>query len=433
MSVLPKEINYTNHASLPPNSSNLSMFLSPANGSVFTENGSIQFDLPSSGYLDPSTMYLKYTMKFSQNVADGAIRGTPAASPFVTSQVFIGSTSFECINQYGVVYNLLTNLKMDLAMKASAPQLGYIDGTGANLPDNGELNGTVLTFNSTANTPQSRQFALPLMNILTGCEKLLPLFAMPAVRIQLTLDSQANYIWNSTGVTNGGANNATVQFTDFELVYDQIQFGQEVDSLIRSNGPITIKSSSWASMGQAIAATVNGSMTLPYNMRYSSIRSLFMTFGGTSVAKSLNLMYDSYDITSSNGSYCVTVNGTQYPSRVLNVAVNKMGVLMELKQAINGLHDVNSNCMSLLTKEWNVKGDDTTSIAVPGKFWFGVNLEKLSSNSVMLSGISTRDSAINFNFTTATPTPQAYNALMVVLYDALLQIDPVMRDCKVVQ
>jgi hypothetical protein len=86
---LPREINYSSLPSLPQGAQCIPQSLLPVNGSIFPlQSGSlIQFDLPSTGYLIPDSMYLRY----KYNVAStgfSAIRCTPAITPFQRMERF---------------------------------------------------------------------------------------------------------------------------------------------------------------------------------------------------------------------------------------------------------------------------------------------------------------------------------------------------------
>ena len=93
MTALPKELNYAAGAlaSLPGGTNSIDMVVSPANGAVFSTDGaSIAFDLPSRGYLQPGSMYLRYKCAVTGSGAKALMRGIPAYTPFVRSEIIIG-------------------------------------------------------------------------------------------------------------------------------------------------------------------------------------------------------------------------------------------------------------------------------------------------------------------------------------------------------
>jgi hypothetical protein len=67
-------------------------------------------------------------------------------------------------------------------------------------------------------------------------------------------------------------------------------------------------------------------------------------------------------------------------------------------------------------------GATPTTITNPGKFYFGVNTEKLTTNGVLLSGISTQSAPISLRLQLGTATTYGYNVSVFALYDALIGV-----------
>jgi len=193
-----------------------------------------------------------------------------------------------------------------------------------------------------------------------------------------------------------------------------------------------IKSCGWGVTSQTLGIT-QGNNNLSYNTRYQSIRSMFGSFSGNNAARCVNKNFDSVDITSGAGDYQFSVNGIGYPTRPINMATNKYGAIMELKQAINGgLHTLQAQNMSITQAEYNAVDATTTTVAAPAKFWLGVNTEKLSTSNALLTGISSKDMPISLIINVPTPTTQAYNMSLIVLYDALIRIDVLNKNATIV-
>ena len=90
MAAIPQQLNYASGAlnSLPEGTNSQTMVVVPSNGSKFDSDGAIiTFDLPSRGYLQPSTMYLRYQATIVSTTTALEIVGTPAYTPFVNSTV----------------------------------------------------------------------------------------------------------------------------------------------------------------------------------------------------------------------------------------------------------------------------------------------------------------------------------------------------------
>jgi hypothetical protein len=193
-----------------------------------------------------------------------------------------------------------------------------------------------------------------------------------------------------------------------------------------------VKSSSYAVSNNTLASGTSGTIDLLYNTRLSSVKSLFASFGGTTSA-SLNKTYDSYDPTQSNGDLQFSIGGIQYPARPVSTIFGKAGALMELKQASGGIMSRDTNSFSISPAEFSVQGNATTSVRIPGKFYFGQNVERLSTNGALLTGISTQSAPIGLRINTASATAQAYNIALIALYDALIEVDTASRNATIKQ
>lgn len=428
--VLPKELAYAPSLPSLPECTNTEVILAPVNGATFGASQLIQFDLPARGMCDPASMYLRYKVSVSASGTPGTIptaRATPLYSFFSKHETIIGSQIVESINNYGQVCCMWNNLTMDVAQKYGAQfQLG-LTGTGNDVQD-----GYAFGDNAAASITLAGVFP----NIIQSCEKLVPLEFMPNVRLQLTTSSIAEVL-NTPG-------NATFTISNVELVFNQINFTGDVYNMVKGMGEkFYLKSQSWANMGASVASGLVGTAELVYNARYSSIKSLFSIFTPNSPG-AVNGIYDSVDLTSNSGSYQFSVAGTNYPSRELSTLNNKAGIMAELRKAVGGLYTgVNSTSINRVEFSYidstvsnaggTGAGTAPTTIAEPSKFIVGCNVEKLSTNGALLTGISTQNSAITLRIQNGTATRSGYTVYLVALYDALLEIEPLIKNTTVKQ
>ena len=68
-----------------------------------------------------------------------------------------------------------------------------------------------------------------------------------------------------------------------------------------------------------------------------------------------------------------------------------------------------------------------------GKFYIGTNVEKLSTNGALLTGISSQGSPISVRVAIGTQTAQIHTINLICLYDALLNIDIASRTVVIMQ
>jgi hypothetical protein len=414
--VLPQSINYAEGLpSLPDACTQIPIAASPVNGAVFTPGAQVQFDLVNRGFLVPDSMYLSYNGTMTMTAAQTNLIGCPVYTPINRLDVQIGSQTVDTIQNYGNVMNMLSNTTLDVAQKFGLQSaFGYNNNTSAapslDLLDSRDFAAAAGTF--------PWNVSAPLMSVLSNAERLLPLFAMPQVRITLTLDAVANMFTAPAGVS-------AVSFSNFELRYKVVDMGGAVEQMVLSMGDkIYVKSQSFSSSSNSLASGSTGYIELIYNQRYASVKSLF-AINGCTAAATVNRAYDSVDVTTNNGEYSFSVGGVIYPQRALSSLVNRAGILQELRSALGSVYDRN-NAFAISSVEFLYNSGSTTTAAAPGKFYIGTSVEKLNSDS-LLTGISTQNSPISYRISTGTATAQVHTITLVVNYDALFEIDTVNR------
>lgn len=407
MSSLPSSVAYSvGSPSLPPNARSHEVVVRSSNGLTFGENQTIVLELPNAGFCDPTSIYIRYKYAFT-NLINSQLKGTPVYTPIQRLACFAGSTQLESISNYGQVANMMVNLTHDVAQKYGVQSsFGYRNETA--IPSFEALDGRTLTADEVGS------FSAPLPCVLSNCEKFLPLFALPQLRVELTLDTLANmFRTDAVAVPTG------MVLSNVELVYKSVDLGADVEAMVRSAGMTHIKTQSLMNTASVLGAGVQGSIALSFNQRLASIKSAFIYCANTISAS--NQQYDSVDITKGNGSYSITIAGTQYPSTAYNTALNKNGMLMALKQATGSVYSKDNN-YSINSIEWNRKDGDATTLDAPAKFYVGIDTEVLD-NAYIMSGISSQNSSITANITCNSVTTNAVNIHLISSYDALLEID----------
>lgn len=431
MSAIPQQLNYAAGAlnTLPEGTNSQSMVVVPSNGSTFATDGAIiTFDIPSRGYLQPSTMYLRYKCAVT---ADGTaaprMKGTPAYTPFVNSTVLLGSQVVESIQNYNALNNVIFNTKMDVAGKqAYAYALGY---SAANILS---LNGRLLS----STTSETWDMAMPLNNVIANCDHLVPLKHMPLVRIQLTMDAITNMFTTTS--------QQTISLENLELCYDVVEFGGSTEAVVASladeNGNIMIKSQSYSTSSQTLPTSVGGTQEMVFNNRLSSIKSLFTILGGNGVEQVNGSYFDSVDITNSLGSYQFYVAGVPYPARPLSALRNKAGIFQELTDCWSGnTSDMYGARMAITKTEFSYNAElaatgtaGTTTYSAPGKFYVGINTERLPESSTLLTGVSSQLTPIHLRLEFGShTTDSAHLITLITLHDVIVNCNILTKQASV--
>ncbi len=420
MSALPNQVNYSEPLlMLPENTQNFLVAALPTNGSSFGPGSIAQVDLTTNrGFLDPASISFRYKVTTtSAGVTQTKMVGTPAYS-FINKYVcYANSQTIETISNYNTVANMLINLQMNVADKVGQQySLGYVDITTTPVT-NEALDGRLCVA-----TTDTFSLSAPLYSLLGNSEKLIPLFLLQNMRLEFTFESLANLSSNLS--SDSGSIMTGYSITNFEVVYNVIDFGQEIQrQIIAENPKIRIKSSSYNTSIAPIASGSNGNINLIYNLRYASIKSAFLNFGGTSTTNSANKNMDSIDPTSSNGDFSLQIAGINYPQKSLSSSNNKSGIMNELRRSMGSIFGSNVS-MSINAFEFSRSDQVISTYDKPGKFWVGINLQKLTIPSkAFFTGVSTQNSPITAIINTNTATTQIYNAMLIAVFDAIIDID----------
>lgn len=407
MSALPSAINYGQGMSaLPENARVIDVAINPTSGSSFTSGSQASFDLISRGFLIPDSLFLAYKGTVA-SAGNAQMRGCPAYSSFSNLTVQVGSQTIDSQNSYNAVMTMLTNLTLSVSEKYGLQSAyGYGSSAVATTVAIEDLDGALLV-----GVAEVISFAVPLTCVLSNAEKLLPLFAMPQVRINLTIDS-INNIFTTTVVPSAWT------LSSLTLHYKVIVFGDEVEQMVRSMGPVlSIKSQSFGASSQTLTSGASGSQELIYNMRYASCKSVFC-LNGTSATTS-GTFFDSCNL-KANTTYAFVIGGIQYPQRPIDSAVRAQA-LMYLKQAVGSVFDrTNSHSINKYEYGWD-DVDCASTYKIPAKFIVGTSLEKLDSG--MLTGISTQNSPITYRISLGGATDANSTVTMIMNYDAVFEID----------
>ena len=432
---LPKELQYNKYYKLPKSVQCISLATNALNNSV-GPGEKLEFDFVSRGKMVPNTLWLEYELvPTGQTAAGGLIRGIPFYAPFSQSRILIGSQGFDDQQSYNAVCSALVDFKMTNSQKYShARNLGI------------SLTNEILYGGMTSTTGVSLDLAGPLPNMLSNASNMVCLAWMPQVRLQLTLAQPSDIFQTlaaNTLPTNYVCRNAVIH-------YDIIEFGDDYDreilsSMLDENGMLNIKTMSYATSAQTISVGSSGNLEYVFNTRFGSIKSLFAFFppGGNLSAWQ---QFESFDPTTpvatglGSGEISISVAGRKVNERSLSTAVNRNAGIPELILALNGSQHILSASFHVNYEGWGLgNGSTTTNATAPnypvqyGSFVYGVNCERLSSNDVLLSGISTESSpiSVNLNFSSATTVTQSVR--LTIMYDAIIQINPSTKSCQVIQ
>ena len=435
MSALPKTYDLSETIpSLPSGSKSQLVSCRPISGSSFTAQNIIEVDIPTVGWMDAKSLAMRYKVTYSTDASGSAVIGTPLYTPFARCTTLIGGSSIDTIQQFSQVAHVLTNVTNDIAYK-----YGVQSGLGYTQPATDVSGNGNMQYLDGANLPPSQAgteytVAGPLVGlVLANSTKSLPLFCMPSIRLQFSMDSLSNMFFVSTGALNVGYSLPTAfAISNFEITYLNTDLGQGVEQMVYNMGrEITIKSHGYSNSAVNVAAATSGSQSFVFNQRFASIRTVFIC--PNRADGNGNKWGEITDLTSGNGDYQLIISNSAYPQLPLSTKLNRSGILQETRRSVSSLYD-NTNGMAINTNEFNNNINDTSGNLLyyePSKFIAAVGLEKCDSNHALLSGVSTTNSPIQCVVNIGTATSFAANLNLICAYDAILVLDPVNRQMAV--
>jgi len=439
MSVLPSEVDYTKPRELPSSTRCLSLVSVPQQGSgSFSSGMSVTLPMVAYGYVVPDSLVISAVISYTADAGAGTtgILGSCPASSWVSRlDTFVNSQNIESINNYNSLYNMLINSKMDVSAKLglSKPFGLTFSTTDANeVTSPNFTNGDGCVFATGAGTKTLRG-SFPLGCIYSSASKFIPL-SMGDHRITLTIDDLNNFTYSS-----GAAVRSALAISQIQLNYDVIVFSEDIDNLINSQqdaaGDIYLKTQSYAVSSSPIAAAFAGSTEIPYSQSLSSIKSLHSLF----CPLVGNRGFASHDVTSQNGSLQYVIAGKNYPENQIDTLNRPQYATIEHLAAIYGTHDpITTARTSMSAATWTAvdgaPADDSKVINV-AKAYFSANVERLSSNGYMLSGVSSMNSnlSVKISNNTVGGISSALNSVFIACYDAVIKYNPSMKQIVVLK
>ena len=441
MASIPRSFDLTEPLNaLPDNATQTLVTIRPDNNTSFTPQQIIQLSLGQRGWLDPKSLSIRYKCAVTTQATAANVNmiGVPVFTPFQRLNEYCGGATISSVNAYNQTCQAIVSGSYSVASKYGLQScFGYNNAQDTNPNQDSRL---CKAFSDATAYVDTYYVSAPLLCSMIGSsEKMIPLFAMPQLRIELTLDALSNMFYQSSGITNYAyALPASLTISNFELCYSMIDMGAEVERYTLSSAPqLKIKSKGYNNSAVAVPVGTVGSSSLVFNQRFSSIKSAFVLPASTY----LNKWGDFLDVTNGGGDYQLVIGNSAYPQAPLSTTLNRAGILQETRRAFGSLFDAdNNNSINAVEFSQNINYTDvgtnnpsSTTPYEPGKFIVGVDLDKVAwDDRTLMSGVSTFGTSIsvNINFG-STATTKACNLGLLLVYDAILVIDTATKQMSV--
>lgn len=429
---LPSSLDYKKLPQLPDGVSSTLMSVQSTNGITFTPSQVIQFDLPSRAglFIDGKSVFLRYKVTYTSGATAGVIRRKPVFTNFARLDEFVGSINVNSVYNFNQVANMWVDTNCNWAdIYGQQTSYGLTQTVAVS-----DLDGVTLP-----TAPGANDFYLsaPLVcSFLTGADKLLPTGLMAPIRIQLTIDSIAN-------IAVAAANVTAITISQPELCFCAVDMGIAVENMVRSMGDkIYIKTQGWANASQSLAAGGAGFNTLAYNHRYESIENLYFLSCTSDVAKGLNAWGDSFNpmgLNGVNGSIQAQIGQAVYPQLPINNATGGLTSILQYLRETVGIITDQRNTMSIFNANFNqfANGATASTADIPAKCIIGFPLARVNQTSPyqqssLMSGVSAASMPINVLLNVGSAFNSAMNFFLIAQYTALLELDLVSGQTRVI-
>lgn len=430
---LPKEVNFASPLpQLPDNATSTLYTVQSTNGIQFNQSQVVQFDLLSQPgvYIDPKSIFIRYRLQIVTGaLATSAVKRKPIYTMINRLEEFIGSTPVSSVYQYNLVSNGFIDTNFSYA-DVQGQAYGFGIGTPTTYPD---VDGVLLAANTTTNI----YCAAPLVcSAISNLSHFYPTGLSAPWRIQITLASITEAFIVPANVTS-------YTILQPELCFNVVNLGSQVDAMVAQMSPrLRIKTLCSAASSQSMPAGSNGFMTLPFNHRYESIGSLFLYSTTNDVAKGINTFGDSFNplgLVDVSGSIQFQINQQLYPQLPVNNATGGIASVLQYLRNCNGSITDQRNTMAINNPNFTKYAGNASASSAdePAKWIFGVNLNKVNpsnpyASTALLSGTSAASTPINVLLNTGTAFNSAMNFYLVAEYDAIIEIDPMMRQVNII-
>ena len=301
----PIPVLYTLNAPLPPTAFN---------------SQQINFEIPcgqgAGVFLDPRETMLSFRLTWTPTTTGATSGGSDCcligsgASFFDSLQLYSNNVPIETIGNYNLLHNMLLNSTVNSAERAGGCAVGVGCDNNSNSGINLAPGAGTYYYN----------FCLPLISVigLNCLDKLIPVGSIQNLVLQMQTANMLPVTTYCNGVSTAGAVAAPI-LDSFSLNMKYVDIGEGASALMQQtlqDGKWFSKASTYTNSSITIPNGSNGTSSLVYQIRNSSLKSLFITNGITPSAICVNGYYDAVNIGLT--SLQCSIGGSKFPNRPFN-------------------------------------------------------------------------------------------------------------------
>ena len=404
----PQTILYSKITPLGLKARSIKYRTTPVTSGVYNAgNNTIRFNISSStAFLDPHLTYLKFKVTSGEAVAvalDGSAHSFIKRLRITSKS---GGFDLENINEYGNLYNMLSDIQLGSQYRSGAGALCEGFG-GGNMAIGG---------NAT--------YCLPLMSSIIGQmnNKYLPLFLTGDIQLEIELHARP--------MTVAANANALIWSVDnVELHTQLIEFSSEVNNTLRaiaSTSGLYIHSTSWKYFPSNCVAGASNNLMI--NERLRSVKTLLFGFRNQSVPADTTLATMGRSANNLTG-YQLKIGQNLYPPQAILGTGNGAGAVSEFySETLKAVGCYANSHNSGIINTTNYIVNTVALGGVPatiGKAVYGLDLDAFTKQNIE-SGVNTiLDNPLNLILSHGNVAgSEACGCDMYLLHDQILVLQP---------
>jgi hypothetical protein len=476
---LPSNLQYTQLPSVPDSVNSYSVSVAPSgltsvsgatiSTTVFVANNAglvnqlfnpqnIDFTIPAgmneNVFLDTQQTTLSFKMKIvvttASSVTGGALKLISSASSFFDS-LTLSSNNIPIDQVYN--YNLLFNQLLTSSVNFSERYGQCSVSMGC---DTNTYSGIDLPHSATGT--YWFNFSVPLISIIGlntagTSNKLFPIGSVGALTLRMTTANLLPFCSYCTAITTQPV--FTVSLESFNLDMKYIDIGDIAGSMLRQtlpNGMYYIKSSTYVGANASVPTGTFGNVSIPLQIRNSSMKSLYIQFGIATSAKCPNGYYDA--VNPNLISLQLNIGGKKKPNRPLNPSLEPASCFINYMEAwgktstldgsgcvyrgsygatLNTVTNSDSLIVVPATGQRAISQIENATYDIivhyPNTHFIGFDTERITGS--LFSGVDTRFSPPYLECNIATTLTDNVTCYAFALLDCVIKIDPQQKTCEV--
>jgi len=417
----------------------------------------ISFTLPSGNseatFLDPTHTTVSFSLTYTIGTAGTGLASQTcnlisSAASFIDSLIlYSNNVPLETIGNYGQLQAFLLNNTCNISERAGGVGICLASDTtgtqGIDLP----IAAGSYRFN----------FVIPLISLIgiNGTDRLIPIGSISNMQLVLNTSNLAPVVTMCSTVTTSPTFTAGFQLVDWSLNMKYLDIGESSAALLRNtavDNKYFIKTMSYLQSAVTLPIGSQGQQGLLMQLRASSAKSIFNTFGIATGVVSPNGLYDSINICANQRQ--IQCGGQFFPTRPLNdvtqpavgyaYTIQSLGgsiaknygssVLSNAYNTVGGVAAIPAGADTRLVipalannqiQRAPYAGDNlsaTNVVSFNSCFYNGYDLEK-ATGSNMYNGLNTRSASPYLNLNLSAPLTSTVQMNAWAYCDVILAVD----------